>query len=584
MNHRRMLDSMTVPHALYALLQNQPPGANAAAIAASLFGAHRGYFLVAALLVIVQGTLIGAMFASRARRRQSEARNNALLRAIPDLMLVQRRDGVFLDYHVRDPSILLAPPEHFIGKRTGDILPPPIARQIEAAMQRLFDGEEPVFVEYEVAIPSGDVRYFEARLVRYEHDKVLTIVRDVTERRAAEAAVRDEQMRHRLATTAGGVGVWDWNLATNQFYADSELKERLGHDESEALNHLDDWRRLVHPDDLAHGIDVQLLVSTPATTEFEQRMVHKDGTVRWFLVRGAVGASADGLPSRVIGTCTDITDRKKAAEALDKAEAELVRAARLATLGELTGSIAHELAQPLTAITANAHACLRLLERPALDIAEFQASLRDVLTSGEIARGVLAHTRRAFGNGRLELVPIDLTDVVNDVRVILDGMLRLKNIAVEIRLDPDVPTLRGDPVQLRQVLLNLMTNAIQSMDQLEPGLPRRLSVIANADAQGNAMVTVVDTGVGLGDVLPDRLFSGSYTTKPDGMGWGLSISRSIVQAHGGQLWAKPNDERGAVFSFTVPPAVAPANGSSVTVTAEIAVPPTRGEPAPPTLR
>jgi PAS domain S-box-containing protein len=575
---------MTVPNALHALFQTQSSGANATVTAASLFQTHRVYFLVAALLVIAQGALIAAMFASRTRRRQTEARNNALLRAIPDLMLVQRRDGVFLDYHVKDPSILLAPPEHFLGKRTADILPPPIAKQIDAAVRRLFDGEEPVFVEYDVSIPSGETRYFEARLVRHDHDQFLTIVRDVTERRRAEDAMRDEQMRHRLATTAGGVGVWDWNLATNEFYADSELKDRLGYDDTELRNHLDDWRRVVHPDDLAHGIDVRLLIATPATTEFEQRMIHKDGSVRWFLVRGAVAASVDGLPTRVIGTCTDITDRKKAAEALDKAEAELVRAARLATLGELTGSIAHELAQPLTAITANAHACLRLLERPTLDLPEFQASLRDVLTSGEIARGVLAHTRRAFGNGRLELVPIDLTDVVNDVRVILDGMLRLKNIAVEIRLDPDVPTLRGDPVQLRQVLLNLMTNAIQAMEQLEPGMPRRLTVIANTDAQGNAIVTVVDTGVGLGDVLPDRLFSGSYTTKPDGMGWGLSISRSIVQAHGGQLWAKPNPAGGAVFSFTVPPATAPLNGSGVMVTAENAAPIARRVPAPPTSR
>jgi PAS domain S-box-containing protein len=518
----------------------------------SEFEAHRWYFLIAVLVVIAQGALIAALLVHRARRRETEARNNAILRAIPDLMFLQTRSGVYLDYSARDPSILLVPPERFVGKNMWEILPPALSQRFSEAIARLFDGQEPVFVEYDVSLPSGEVGHFEARLVRCEHDKFLSIVRDMTERKRAERAIHDEQLRRKLANVAGAVGVWDWNLVTNELYVDAELKALLGYEDAEVRNHLDDWRKLVHPDDFDRGVDVHALIDAAPTSELEQRMRHKDGSIRWFLVRGNVARDERGVPVRLIGTATDITDRKRAGQALERAQAELLRASKLATLGEFAGSITHELAQPLTAIIANSEACLRLLETPGVDPGTLQESLNDVLTSGELARDVISHTRHLFSQGDLERSSVSMNEILNDVSILLQPTLLAKNIKMKLELSSDLPKVRGDRVQLRQVVLNLMSNGIQAMEHLGPGRPRRLTIGTMVDANGNPTLAVRDTGIGLARVDRDRLFSAAYTTKPDGMGWGLSISKMIIEAHGGHLWADSNEEVGATFAFTLP--------------------------------
>ncbi len=377
------------------------------------------------VLVAVQAGWIAALLVSRARRRRTEARNNAILRALPDLMFVQTRDGVYVDYNARDESLLFVPPSQFLGRKMRDIFPPAFSAMFEEKIQRLFDGEEPVIVEYEVPIPSGELRQFEARMVRCESDKFLSIIRD-------------------------------------------------------------------------------------------------------------------------------ITAEKRAAAALQNAQLELMRASKLATLGEFAASIAHELAQPLTAIIANSRASLRLLERGENDLGEVRRSLHDVLESSRVARDVIHHTRHLFGQGDPEQAPLDLTAIVNEVCMMVSATLLEHRIALDVRLDVGQRMILGDRVQLRQVILNLISNGIQAMEDVADESARRLSILATLNPDGTARLTVSDTGVGLANVDRARLFSESYTTKPDGMGWGLSISRSIIEAHGGRLWAEANDGGGASFSFTLP--------------------------------
>jgi signal transduction histidine kinase len=195
---------------------------------------------------------------------------------------------------------------------------------------------------------------------------------------------------------------------------------------------------------------------------------------------------------------------------------------------------------------------LRLLDRDANDLAEVRRSLHDVLESSRVARDVIHHTRHLFGHGDPEQTPIDLAAIVNEVCMMVSSTLVEHRIALEVRLDLSDGAIRGDRVQLRQVILNLISNGIQAMEELGAERTRRLTISAGVNPDGTARFTVSDTGIGLANVDRERIFSESYTTKPEGMGWGLSISRSIVEAHGGHLWAEPNDGGGASFSFTLP--------------------------------
>jgi two-component system, LuxR family, sensor kinase FixL len=390
--------------------------------------------LAVAILVTAQAALIVALLVNRARRRESQARNSAILRALPDLMFVQTRDrGIYVDYSAKE-SDLLVPPEQFLGRSMHDVLPPELAQRFEAGLERLFRGEEPVVVDYELTLPSGRAGYYEARLVRCDNDKFLSIVRDVTAQKEAEAA-------------------------------------------------------------------------------------------------------------------------------LHRANVELLHASKLATLGEFAGSAAHELAQPLTAMIADTYATRRLLDAEPPRVEEARHSLDDALTSGAVVREVIHHMRHLFVNGDPEQQPLDLADIVNEVCAMVSSTLQAHRVSLEVTLDLGHRKIHGDRVQLRQVILNLISNGIQAMDDLDEASQRRLTISA-AEAENNtATFTVCDTGVGLSDHERERLFTQPHTTKPDGMGWGLSISRSIIEAHGGRMWAEPNDGGGAKFSFSLP---LPASGSSVT--------------------
>jgi PAS domain S-box-containing protein len=264
--------------------------------------------------VLRASQLLRELQVSEAGLRESEARSSAILRAVPDLMFLQTKDGVYLDWHAADPGQLLLPPEQFLGRHMRDVLPPALLREIEPAFAQASATAEPVGIEYDMDLAQGN-RRFEARLLRASNDQILTLVRDVTEHRRAEAALRESAQRYALATTAGAVGVWDRNLDTNDLYVDATLKAILGFQDAEIPNRVEYWRVQVHPED----VEVMTLprASIPIDTdvyEAEQRMVHKDGSLRWFLSHGSVMRRADGTPYRMVGTFVDITERKLSAD------------------------------------------------------------------------------------------------------------------------------------------------------------------------------------------------------------------------------------------------------------------------------
>jgi signal transduction histidine kinase len=284
--------------------------------------------------------------------------------------------------------------------------------------------------------------------------------------------------------------------------------------------------------------------------EMEHRLLHRDGHVRWFLTRGSA-VTRDGRTVRVVGTETDITARKMSEQALDDAQAELARVSRLRALGEFAASIAHEVRQPLTSIILNAKTCQRWLSDRSSDLSEVQAALSDIVDAGQRAEEQIRRNRDLFGHSTVQKEPIDIDDLVRNVAALAGPQLKGKQITLTTSLASTPVVVTGDRVELQQVLLNLLLNSIDATENVQSGL-RRIEILTSLAPGGAVKVAVRDNGVGLKDVDMRRLFSFSYTTKVAGTGIGLSLSRSIVQAHGGRLWAEQNDDGGATFSFTIP--------------------------------
>lgn len=283
----------------------------------------------------------------------------------------------------------------------------------------------------------------------------------------------------------------------------------------------------------------------------------------WFPLRPGnryvVGTCAPLRPSSqeveaALVVSRDLTDSVRAAEALREAQAKLEQVTRVTTLGEVTASLGHELNQPLAAIVNNANACLGLLPADAVDADEVRSALADIVSDAERASAIIGRVRALAKRSLTERASVRLADVVDDVLALVAANSHDRRVTIYSDVPPDLPVVLGDRVQLQQVLLNLIVNGMDAMSTVDPPA-RKIEIRAQADTQdGNPAVriSVTDRGIGLGPEQADRLFEAFYTTKAHGMGLGLSISRSIVEVHGGRLWAERNAGPGATFCFRLP--------------------------------
>jgi len=237
--------------------------------------------------------------------------------------------------------------------------------------------------------------------------------------------------------------------------------------------------------------------------------------------------------------------------ALDKAQAELAHVTRVTTLGQLTASITHEVNQPLAAIIVNAEACLRWLDRATPDLNEARGAVDRIIKDGNRASEVIRRVRALANKTGAEKVLLDINDVVNEVIVLVQRELVRHRVPLRIELAPALPMVLADRVQLQQVIINLVINGIEAM-QAVTDRPSELVLRSHEDDAHRVTVSVKDCGVGISSENADRLFDAFFTTKSAGMGMGLSVCRSIIEAHGGRLWAEPNLLQGATFHFTLP--------------------------------
>jgi C4-dicarboxylate-specific signal transduction histidine kinase len=249
----------------------------------------------------------------------------------------------------------------------------------------------------------------------------------------------------------------------------------------------------------------------------------------------------------------DITERKRGEEALRNAQADLTRVARLKTMGELAASIAHEINQPLAAMITNGDACLRWLVNDRPNLNEARQAAQRIVRDGRRSSDIIWSVRALAGKSEPEMTQLDINDAIREVLVLTCSELHRHDVSLETALSGGLEPVIGDRVQLQQVILNLVMNGIEAMSAAMRQ-PRVLRVRSQIDRPGDLLIAVEDSGPGLAPETMDRLFEPFFTTKRSGMGMGLSICRSIVDAHGGRLWVSPQSPRGAVFQFTVPTA------------------------------
>jgi len=244
-------------------------------------------------------------------------------------------------------------------------------------------------------------------------------------------------------------------------------------------------------------------------------------------------------------------ERKRAEDALHRAQMELAHATRMATLGEMTASIAHEVNQPLTAVIANANASLRWLAAATPNLDEARDAVSRILRDGNRAGEVIARIRALVQKTDTEKVRFDINQTVQEIVLLMQNEAVRKRVAIRMDLAANVPPVSGDRIQLQQVILNLVMNGIEAMDTITDR-PREMLIRSCEHESNQLLVAVQDSGVGIDSQNLEKIFDAFYTTKPQGMGMGLAICRSIIEAHGGRLWATPTDDRGATFRFTLP--------------------------------
>jgi PAS domain S-box-containing protein len=368
-------------------------------------------------------------------------------------------------------------------------------------------------------------------------------------RRHAEAALREHEAQRAIVSEAP---VMIWRSGTDKrcdFFNPSWLTF-TGRTLAQELG--DGWAEGVHPEDL-DACFASYVAAFDARVPFrlEYRLRRFDGEYRWVLDIGTPRYDATAHFLGYIGCCFDITDRRHAEQALDEAHAEISRVSRLTALGEFAAALSHELRQPLTTIITNAHTTLSELKKTPLDHGAIKDGLDDLMDAGHRAEAVIQRNRELFRHRTVQTSALDINAVVREVVVLSATRLREQHVTVTTALADDLPAVRADRIELLQVLLNLLANAIDAMERVEQA-ERRITITTSRPDQGAVVVAVKDGGVGLDAVDMQRMFTLSYTTKAAGTGVGLSISRSIIHAHGGRIWASQNADRGATFSFSVP--------------------------------
>ncbi len=375
---------------------------------------------------------------------------------------------------------------------------------------------------------------------------------DITDRHRAESELRRTATYLAEAEKLSHTGCWARNTKTGELFWSEEEWRIFALDRATTKLSYSLFVDLIHPEDRALVQELSLrAVQQQKPYDIPFRAMLRDGTIKHIRSVGTPVVQESGEVAEYIGVSMDETERVRANAAAHEAQTELARVARLTTMGELAASIAHEINQPLAAVVANGNAAIRWLDRATPDIDEAKVALKGIVKEGNRASEVIGRIRAMLRHRKPEHVSLDINDTIREVLALAMSALKSRDIAVQTELPAELPPALGDRVQLQQVIMNLVMNGADAMGSVADR-PRILRIGSQVAESGGVLITVKDSGTGIDEKIQHRIFDPLFTTKSTGMGMGLSICRSIVEAHGGRLWASPGTPCGTDFQFTIP--------------------------------
>jgi PAS domain S-box-containing protein len=498
--------------------------------------------------------------------KRSEAHKAAILDSSLDCIVAIDHEGCITEFNPAAERTFGYDRENVLGKHLADVIVPPSLREKHRAgfARHLATGESRVLgrrVEMTALCADGRNIPVEIAITRIQQDgppSFTGYLRDITERKRneealleahAELARSEERWRSVFENSAIGVALTDLH---GRFIAANPVFQRMvGYTEEELqqLSFVD--ITVEEAGNLNWALIEELLEGKRRQFQIEKQYRRKNGGAVWVRNSVSIVSGTERLPRFLMALSEDVTERRLAEEALNETRSELAYMARVTALSTLTASIAHEVNQPLSGIVTNASTCLRMLDANPPNLEGARETARRTIRDGNRASEVIARLRALFSKKNAIFEMFDLNEAVKEVIALSVSDLQRNRVVLQSDLAVDLPSVLGDRIQIQQVILNLLRNGSDAMSTVDDN-PRELLIKTECDESGGVRLSVKDSGVGIDSEIEKKLFEAFYTTKGDGMGIGLSVSRSIVQQHQGCLWAIRNEGPGATFSFSIP--------------------------------
>ena len=441
---------------------------------------------------------------------------------------------------------------------------PEDSARVQQVIDRASQNAKDFDVEHRLLMPDGSVKHVQVVGHLLETDQpgkaeFVGAITDITERKRAEVALRQTEAYLEEAQRLTHTGSWAWNVARRENVHWSQEQYRLfGLDPESNSPSFEKAFQRIHPEDHAtFNKVIERAIRERSDFEVDFRIVLPDGSTKYSRSVGHPVFSASGELVEFVGTGIDMTERRQAEkerERLRQLQADLAHINRATTMGELTASLAHEINQPIAAAATDARTCLRWLAREQPDIGEARESAARMVNAVTRAADIISRLRQLFKKGAPQTSLVDVSEVIQEMVVLLRSEASRHSVSILTELSEDSPRVVADRVQLLQVLMNLMLNGVEAMQNTKSG--GQLTIRSMRGEGGQLLISVSDTGMGVPPDQADQIFNAFFSTKAQGTGMGLSISRSIIESHGGRLWATSNSGRGATFNFTLPSAEA----------------------------